>query len=102
MVALEPRPIKPKIVFGIADGFDEAKSVAPIPTIALAESITHFGGITNLTLSHTIAKDERANMVVEIGMERGTLILAQPEPTTTLATTTPIISYCNCRSKNRC
>ncbi len=79
MVALEPQPIKPKIVFGIADGFDEIKSAAPIQTIALAESTTHFGGITNLTLSHTIAKDERTNLVIEIGMEGGTLILAQPE-----------------------
>jgi len=56
MVALETRPIEPKIVLGVVDGFDKTKSVALIPTVALAESITHFGGITNLTLSHTIKK----------------------------------------------
>jgi hypothetical protein len=33
-------PIEPKIVFNFAGGFDETESVAPIPTIALAESTT--------------------------------------------------------------
>jgi len=102
MVALETRPSEPKIVLGIVDGFDETKSVALIPTVTLIESTTHFGGITNLTFSHTITKNEKANLMVEIGMEGRTLILAQPEPTTTLATIAPIISYYNYKSKSRC
>ncbi len=41
MVVLKPRPIEQKIVFDIANGFHEAKSATPIPTIVLAESTTY-------------------------------------------------------------
>lgn len=91
MVTLEPQLIKPKIACGTTNGFSEGESVAFIPVIVLVETTTHFNGITNLTPSHTTTKDERANLVVEIGMEGGTLILAQLEPITTLATIAPRI-----------
>lgn len=70
VVALKPQPIELKITFDIADGFGEAKSVAPILAIAIAKATTHFDRITNSTLSHMIKKDEKTNLVVEIGMEK--------------------------------
>jgi hypothetical protein len=102
VVTSEPWFIEPKIVFNVANGCDEAKSAAVIPTITFAKSTTHFGEITNLTFSHMIAKHERTNLVVKIGMEGKTLVLAQPEPIATLIIIRPLISYYNYRSKNRC
>ncbi len=74
MVALKPQPIDPKITFDIAYDFGEVESVAPILVVVLAKATTHFGGITNPTLSHMTTKDEKTNLVVEIGMEVGTSI----------------------------
>ncbi len=91
MVTLEPRHIELKTTFGTTYGFSEAKSVALIPTIALIEANIHFGGISNLTLSHTTIKDERENLVAKIGMEGRIRILAQPKPTMIPTTTTPRI-----------
>jgi len=91
-----------KIAFDIADGFGEAKNVAPILTIALAKAITHFCEITNPTFSHMTTKDEKENLVVEIGVEKRTSILAQLEPIATLANTCTKNSFCNCTSKNNC
>jgi len=102
VVALKPQPLELKITFDTIDGFGEAKSVAPILAIVLAKATTHFSGITNPTFSHTIRKDEKTNMVVEIGMERGILILAQLEPIVTFATTCTGNSFCNYKSKNKC
>jgi hypothetical protein len=53
--------------------------------------MTQFSGIINFTFSHTTTKDKRTNLMAKIGMERRITILAQPKPTTTLATTTPRI-----------
>jgi hypothetical protein len=91
MVTLEPQLIKSKIAFGTTNGFSEAESAAFILVIALVKTTTHCSGITNLTPSHTTTKDETTNLVVKIGMEGKTLILAQPEPITTLATIAPTI-----------
>jgi hypothetical protein len=49
-----------------------------------------------------IAKDEKTNLVVEIIMEGGISVLAQPQLIVTLTTIPPLIFYCNYRSKNRC
>jgi hypothetical protein len=63
VVALESLPNKlkvtssMKIFFSIVDGSSEAKGVAPLPTVALAEVITHFNVMTDPMFFNTIAKE---------------------------------------------
>jgi hypothetical protein len=62
------------IIFGTIDGFGETIGATPIPTATPADATTHSGGIANLTFFDMTAKDERANPLVETGMEIGTSI----------------------------
>ncbi len=64
VVTLESLPNKPKVTFGmrilfdIVDGSSEAKGVAPLPTIALAEVIAHFNGTVDPMFFDMTAKEE--------------------------------------------
>jgi len=72
VVSLEPWPIEPKvtfdigILFSIIDGSNEVKGVTPLPIVMLAKATSHYGGITYLTFFDMIAKEERANLVIQI------------------------------------
>lgn len=80
MVASKPHPTELEITFGIGilfgtiGGFGETKGATPIPTATPIDAITHSSGIANLTFFDMTAKDEKANMLVETGMEIGTSI----------------------------
>jgi hypothetical protein len=52
VVALEPWPIKLEVISSIADGFSEAKGVAPIPVVVLAKTAAH----SNKTIDSTFLK----------------------------------------------
>jgi len=100
VVALEPRPIKPKIAFDTIDGFNEAKGAAPIPIVALVKATTHFYGITNPTFFHTIAKYE-SKSGGKYWYGKKDFNFGTTRTYCDLATTTKN-SYYNYRSKSRC
>ncbi len=75
--------------FGAANVSDGAEGSIPVQTFVLIEAKAHSSGVTNLTLSNTIVKDEGTNLVVGIGMEVMTLISVQSENIVIPTATTP-------------
>jgi hypothetical protein len=73
----------------VVNSSDEIKGAALVPAFALAKVLTFFGGTVDQTLFGMIIKDQCANPVVEFGIEEGTSILVQLEPTIVHVATTP-------------